>query len=159
MLAIETIRSALLTSIFGRRIGMTPDEYLGGQKDIIKPVLDLTTASTGTAIPPFGYVNITASSLGTSAAGGTFLLSNPKPGVGVTIFNVNADSSAGSPGCTAMMLIRPSTAFVIKSTDGTTLTTVNLTVGSAITLFGQSSGIVTAINRTSLAGTPMNGTT
>ena len=156
---VENLRSSLLTSIFGRRLGLTPNEFLAGSKDVQVQVLELTTASTATAIPNFGLVTITASSLGTSAAGGTFLLSNPEQGVSVTIQNINADSSAASPGCTAMTFIRPSTAFVIKSSEGSTMTTVNLAAGCAVTLTGLTTGVIGVTNRVTLAGVIVNGTT
>jgi hypothetical protein len=122
-------------------------------------VSDLTSASTATAIPAFGYVNVTGTSLATSAAGGTFLLSNPVPGVEVTICNINAATSAASPGSTAMTFIRPSTAFVMYSSEGTTETTINLAPGSAVVLAGLSTGAYQVKGRTTLAGVIINGTT
>ena len=57
MQKLEDIRSSLITSIFGRRAGLDSDEFWAGPKDIRKQVLDLTTASTGTAIPNHGFVD------------------------------------------------------------------------------------------------------
>lgn len=157
--SLNAARNAMITSVFGRRLGLDVGEYLVGAYDIRRTVTDLTSASTATAVPNQGITNIVGTSLMTSAAGGCFLLSNPLPGVSYTVFNVNAATSAASPGSTALMLIRPTTAFVLQSSDGTTLTTINLTPGSAITITGLSTGIAVATGRTSLAGTPMNGTT
>lgn len=157
--SLGTLGRSIMTSIFGSRLGLDSAGYLAGPPDIRKAVTDLTSASTATAIPANGVTNITGTSLMTSGAGGCFLLSNPVPGVSYTVFNVNADTTAASPGSTALMLIRPSTAFVLKSTDGTTLTTINLTPGSAVTVTGISTGVAVVTGRTSLAGTPMNGTT
>lgn len=157
-LLIETIRSSILDSIKGRKIGLNPAGYLAGPQDIVRQVTDLTSGSTATAIPAYGAVNVAASSLATSAAGGTFLLSNPVPGVGVVISNV-ATSQAATGGSTAMTFIRPSTAFYMQSTEGSTMTTLNLTWGSAVELFGLSTALYLVKSRTSLAGSPMNGTT
>lgn len=157
--SLDTLKSKINTSLFGRRLGLDSADYLVGPPDIKRQVTDLTSASTATAIPAHGIVNITGSSLMTSAAGGTFLLSNPVPGVEVTICNLNADTSAGSPGSTAMTLIRPSTAFLIGSSEGTTETTINIAAGAAVTIIGLSTARYHVKNRTTLAGVIVNGTT
>jgi hypothetical protein len=157
--SLETLKNRIKTSLFGRRLGLDNDDYLVGPPDIKREVTDLTSGSTATAIPARGIVNVTGSSLATSGAGGTFLLSNPVPGVEVTICNLNADTSAASPGSTAMTFIRPSTAFLIRSSEGTTETTINLAVGAAVTLVGLSTGYYQVKNRTTLAGVIINGTT
>lgn len=154
---LTNLRDKILTSVLGRRLGVDKDEYLVGQLDIKAIVTDLTSASTATAIPPYGVTNITGTSLLTSAQ--TFLLSNPVPGVACTIVNINAATSAASPGSTAMTMIRPSTAFVINSSEGTTETSINLAAGAAITLMGLTTALYHVINRTTLAGTIISGTT
>jgi hypothetical protein len=95
----------------------------------------------------------------TSAAGGAFLLSNPVPGAEVTVVNINADTSAASPGSTAMTLLRPSTAFYIRSSEGTTITTVNIAAGAAVVLAALSTAYYHIKSRTTLAGVIANGTT
>jgi len=158
-LSIETLRNSIITSLFGRRLGLDVAGYLVGAYDNRLPVTDLTSASTATAIPPYGITNITGTSLATSAAGGAFLLSNPVPGVETVICNLNANTSAASPGSTAMQLIRPSTAFYLISSEGSTETTINITPGSAVTLAGLSTSAYAVIGRTTLAGVVINGTT
>lgn len=158
-LTLGSISNSILTSIFGRRLGLDSLGYLAGPPDIRRTVNDLTSASTATAIPNQGLTNIVATSLATSAAGGGFLLSNPVPGVSFTVANVNANSSAASPGSTALTLLRPSTAFSILSSEGSTETTINLTPGSAVTLTGLSTALYQVVNRTTLAGVVINGTT
>ncbi len=155
--SLETLRGRILTSLFGRRLGLDKDEYLVGPYDMKAVVTDLTSASTGTAIPAYGVTNITGTSLLTSAQ--TYLLSNPVPGVACTICNLNANTSAASPGSTAMTMVRPSTAFYINTTDGSTVTTLNITPGSAVTLMGLSTALYQIVGRTSLAGVIANGTT
>lgn len=156
-LSLTTLRNTILTSLHGRRLGLGANDFLQGQKDLKRVVTDMTSASTGTAIPNHGYVGITGSSALTSAQ--TFLLSNPEPGVEVTIANLNANSSAASPGSTALTMIRPSTEFYIRSSEGSTGTTINLTPGCAVTLAGLSTDLYQVVQRITLAGTIINGTT
>jgi hypothetical protein len=155
--SLETLRSNIMTSLFGRRLGMDKDECLVGQKAIKLAVTDLTSASTATAIPNYGAVNIMATTLATSAAGGAFVLSNPIPGVSVRI--ANGPTQATSAGSSAIQLVRPSTGVYIQSSDGSTMTTVNLGVGGYVELLGLSSGVYSVVGRNSLAGTMLNGTT
>lgn len=158
-LSLNSIRNSMITSVFGRRLGLDKDEYLAGVLDVRRIVTDLTSASTATAIPNNGLVTFTGTSLATSGAGGGFLMSNPVAGVDVTIFNINAATSAASPGSTAFTMLRPTTAFVIQSSEGTTETTINLAAGCAVTLTGVSSGIYAVKSRVTLAGVIVNGTT
>ncbi len=158
--SLATLGNSIITSLFGRRLGLDKDGFLVGFLDNKKVVTDLTTASTATAIPNNGIVQFTGTSLGTSAAGGTFVLGLPVPGVSVTVTNVNPVTSAASPGCTAFFMIRPSTAFTIMTTGGTTMTTVQVIPGASVTL----TGLTTALYQfTSMTGTSaavlLNGTT
>lgn len=155
--SLETLRSNNITSLWGRRLGLQFDETIAGAKDIKKAVQDLTSASTGTALNAYGYVRVTGTSLLTSAQ--AFLLPLPIPGIDLTLQNTNADTSAASPGSTALTFIRPSTSFVIMSSEGTTNTTINLTPGSVVTLSGLSTGVYAVKGRTTLAGVIINGTT
>lgn len=155
---LETIRNRASDSVKGRKLGIDlADQTLIGPKDIKKAVQDLTSASTATAMNNYGYVNVTGTSLLTSAV--TFLLPLPIPGVELNITNINADTSAASPGSTALTFIRPSTAFVIKTSEGSTMTTINLAVGASVTLLGLSTNVWGVKTRTTLAGVIINGTT
>lgn len=154
---LETLRSSIIDSIKGRKLGLDLNGYVVGVPDVKRQVTDLTSASTGTSIPAYGFVGITGTSLLTSAQ--AYLLSNPVPGVEVTIANLNADSSAASPGSTALTMMRPSTAFVIKSSEGTTMTTINLAVGNVVKLLGLSTGVYQVSARSGTAGVIVNGTT
>lgn len=156
-LSIDTMRDLIRTSLFGRRFGIDQDEFLVGQNGIKLVIADLTSASTATAIPASGYVTITGTSLLTSAQ--TFLLTNPIAGAQVNITNLNANSSVGSPGSTALTMIRPSTAFVIRSSEGSTGTTINLTPGQSIVLVGLSTALYQVFGRGTLAQAVINGTT
>lgn len=161
MQLLETLRNNNVRHIDGRNLGIQYDETLAGVKDIKRAVQDLTSASSATTLINYGLVNVTASSLATTvaAAGGTFVLGLPIPGVDVTLANINADTSAGSPGSTAVSFIRPSTAFVIKSSEGSTMTSIFLAQGCCVTLSGLTTGIYLVKGRNSSAGIIVNGTT
>src|SRR5687768_11024474 len=116
--SLETLRGSAITSIHGRRMGLDKDETIVGPKDLKRVVQDLTSASTGTALNNYGVVNIAGTSLLTSAQ--VFLLSNPIPGVPVVINNVRSNSTGGSSGSTALAIVRPSTAFYIRSSETST---------------------------------------
>lgn len=57
---LENIRALIRTSLHGRRIGLTAlnDDYLGGPKEFIRTVQNATSATTGTAINPYGLVTV-----------------------------------------------------------------------------------------------------
>lgn len=133
------LRDQVMTSIYGRRLGLDTNEMVVGPKDVRRPVVDLTSASTGTAIANYGVVNIAGTSLLTS--GQLFLLSNPVPGASVTINNVRLNTTSGTTGCTSMALVRPSTAFYIQSTDFSTSTSIILCEGGTVTLTGVSTAL------------------
>ena len=156
---LETIRNSIITSIFGRRLGLDNNSFLSGPKDIKHVVTDLTSASTATAIPNHGVTNVTATSLATSAAGGVFAIDYPQPGVVTTICNVNANTSAGSPGSTAMTFVRRDTTFNIVSSEYSTGVAINLATGCAIQLTGLSTALYQVTARGTLAGSIITATT
>lgn len=131
--SLETIRSSLLTSIFGRRMGLTPDEYLGGIKAAKLAVQDLSSASAATLVNAYGHVVARISGSITTATQPAFTIPNPVPGTDLTL-NYAQTSQAATAGSTALAFIRTSTAFYIQSTDGSTGVAVLLTQGSACTL-------------------------
>lgn len=134
--SLQTLRDKIITSIHGRRLGLDNDETLVGPKALKQAVQDLTSASTATALNAYGIVNITGTSLLTS--GQVFLLSNPIPGVAVTINNVRSNSTGGSSGCTALAIDRPSTAFYIRSSEASTGVALLMNEAASITLMGVS---------------------
>lgn len=141
--SLETLRSNNLTPIYGRRLGLQLDETLAGPKDLKLAVQDLTSASTGTALNNYGIVNIAGTSLLTSAQ--VFLLSNPIPGIPVVINNVRSNATAGSSGSTALAIMRPSTAFYIRSSEVSTGVAMLIDQGGSITLMGVSTDAYQAI--------------
>lgn len=134
--SLETLRSNQITPIFGRRLGLQQDETLSGPKALKKVVQDLTSASTATAVNNYGTVVARISGSMTTATA-NFLLSNPIPGVDVEICYAQT-SQAATAGSTGIAFSRPTTAFYIQSTDGSTGVAVLLTYGSMCTLRGVS---------------------
>ena len=118
---------------------------------------------TVTGIFNVGYfdfdANVIATSLATSAAGGVFAIDYPQPGVVTTICNVNANTSAGSPGSTAMTFVRRDTTFNIVSSEYSTGVAINLATGCAIQLTGLSTALYQVTARGTLAGSIITATT
>jgi len=78
---LEGLRSQLLTTIFGRRFGLDPNDYAAGAKGFREPVQTASSATTGTSIAFGGSVN-----LGTATAASSWSLAAPVPGVSMTLF-------------------------------------------------------------------------
>lgn len=135
--SLETLRSAQVTTIYGRRLGLQLDETLTGPKDIKRAVQDLTSASTATAVNNYGVVVARITGVATTAAGGVFILSNPIPGVAVDICYANT-SQAATAGSTAIAFLRGSTAFYIQTSLGSTQVALLLAQGNAARLLGMS---------------------
>lgn len=154
---LETLRNSIQTSVFGRRLGLNPTEYLVGPRDLQRQVIDLSSASTATVIPAFGIVHLLLTTAATSAAGGGFILSTPVPGVSVKI--VNDYTSTGALGSTAATLLRPSNAVAIQSSEGTTMTTIVMSSQGMVELTGLSSAIYQITSRTLTSMVSANGTT
>ena len=134
--SLETLRNNIVTHIYGRRLGLAQDETLIGSKDIKRAVQDLTSASTATAANNYGLVVARISGSMTTATA-NFLLSNPIPGVAVDI--VYAGTSQGATaGSTGIAFSRPTTAFYIQSSVGTTGVAVLIANGGSARLLGIS---------------------
>lgn len=102
--SLETLRSNILTSIFGRRLGLDPNEFMVGPKDIRLATQTLTSATTGTNAVNYGITGFnvttasasTASSVGTTEVGRSFLLDPPSEGVSKILYNANSTGSTAS---------------------------------------------------------------
>jgi len=157
-LSIEQLKNRIITSIHGRRIGFDENDYLVGPKDLRKNIVDYTSGSTGTTVLPYGVHSFQLTTLSTQ----DFLLSNPVPGVAVTIV---AQMSGATNLSSNWNLKRPSTAFYIESSEGSTLTTINMSSRSFVTLMGISTDRYQVISRTPATtgstgiGPQLNGTT
>ena len=134
--SLETLRNNNITSLWGRRLGIQLDETISGAKAFKEVVQDLTSGSTGTAVNNYGTVVARISGSMTTATA-NFLLSNPIPGVDVNLCYAQT-SQAATAGSTGIAFSRPTTAFYIQSSDGSTGVAVLLTFGSMCTLRGVS---------------------
>ena len=105
--SLTTLRNNILTSIHGRRLGLDPNQFLQGPKDIRKQTqfigssTNSSASSTGTEIDNYGYTALavatqaasTGSSYGTTEVGGTFALAAPAEGVEKLIFTASQHST------------------------------------------------------------------
>lgn len=132
--SLETLRSGILTSLYGRRAGLDKDETLVGVKDVKKAIQDLTTATTGTAVPAHGVSRQTAT--GSSQGPTQHLLDAPIPGVSKIL--ALDSSSTGSH----QFLTTAAGAAVRNTTAGTTSGVINL-LGPAS--FVELIGVTTAL--------------
>lgn len=116
--ALETLRSAILTSIFGRRLGFDINGYLVGSPDVRHVVEDINTGSTGTTLRPDGLARVITS--GSSQGPVQINLPAPIPGVRKTL--VMDTTSTGSH----QFLSTPNGASILAGSDGTTKSLINL---------------------------------
>lgn len=150
---LEQLRNSILTSIFGRRLGFKSGEFLVGPKDIVKGIQSLTSGSTGTAVTNYGITILdvttaaatTASSIGTTELGCSFVMDAPEPGVGKTVYKASATGGSTMP--IALEFGSGVTAF--SSSFGSTYTGALLNaVGQQITLMGVTTAkwLITAMS-------------
>lgn len=105
MSSLTTLRNSILTSIYGRRLGLNKNEFVVGTKDLAKATQDIgtgtTASSTGTEILNYGITSLavataaatTGSSYGTTEVAGVFALAAPEPGVEKTIYTASSHST------------------------------------------------------------------
>lgn len=101
---LEQIKSKILTSIHGRRLGLANGEYLCGPKDVLRPVTNATSDTTGTAILPYGYHTVV------TTTDDTWTLTDP-PFAGIEV-SIGTNSTS-----TGTHTISPAAA-TITSTNG-----------------------------------------
>lgn len=91
---LETLRNRIVTSLYGRRLGLDKDEFIQGPKALRKANQTLTSGTTGTAIPNYGITGFsvtsgsasTASSVGTTEVGLSWAMDAPAEGVRKTLY-------------------------------------------------------------------------
>lgn len=120
--SLETLRSSLLTSIFGRRLGLDPQDYLAGPKSLREQVQDVNTGSSATAIPAHGVTRVTCS--GSTQGPVQYLLDAPAVGVHKIIM-LGGTAGATSTGSYQFLSTAAGAAFLIASL-GTTAGVLNL---------------------------------
>lgn len=157
---LEQIRNSNLTSLYGRRLGVTQksgantqlDEYIGGPKDLVRRVQSITT-TVPTTVNADGMVAI--SGLGSSQGPVQHNLPIPVPGVELQISL--ACTSTGS----MQFLSTPNGASIVADTAGTTVGVVNLVgPGGGIVLFAASTTVwlVTGRSGSTAGGIPLYST-
>lgn len=99
------LQNSILTSIYGRRLGLNQNEFLVGPKGMAVATQDIgtgtTESSTGTEIMNHGITSLavataaatTGSSYGTTELAGTFALAAPEPGVEKIIYTATSHST------------------------------------------------------------------
>lgn len=127
--SLETLRSSKIKSIYGRELGIDKDGYLVGAPQLKEVVEDITTASTGTTPAAYGIAQVLTS----GSSQGPVQINLPAPVVGVRKRLLMVSTSTGSH----QFLSTPAGASIIKSSDGSTGSLVNLLgPGAAVTLVG-----------------------
>lgn len=154
--SLETLRSSNITSLFGRRAGLQSDETLAGIKDVKRVVQDLTSASTGTTLNNYGIVNISGTSLLTSAQ--VFLLPAPIAGVEVTINNQRLNTTAGTSGSTVISIDRSTATHQIASSEASSGVAIQLNEAASVTLKGITSTLYQLTARSGVGVTVLGAT-
>jgi hypothetical protein len=140
---LETIRNAALTSIYGRRLGITPADNIAGFKAVQTAVQDLTTAAT--TVNGYGTSRVIAT--GSSQGPVQYTLPAPIPGTD-TVLCLNTTSTGSY-----QFLSTANGASILAASDGTTKSLVNLIgQGGAVTLRAMTTAIWQVIASVSTGG-------
>lgn len=126
---LTQIRNRMLTSIYGRRLGLNQADFLGGVKGLIKAIQVIepssalsTVSTTGTEINNYGMTSLavateaatTGSSYGSTEVGGQFGMAAPEPGIEKIIYTATNHST-----------------MLITVNFGTGVTGINTSAGSS----------------------------
>lgn len=140
---LETIRNGIMTSIHGRRLGLTQAEMITGPKSMQLQVEDLTTVAT--TVAGYGYSRVIAT--GSSQGPVQYTLPAPIPGVQTTLM-INSTSTGSY-----QFLSTAAGASIKAASDATTKALVNLIgQGGSVTLVGVTTSIWQVIAYTSTGG-------
>lgn len=140
---LQQLRNSILTSVYGRRLGLDANEFLVGPKDHLRPIQSLTSGSSATQVTNYGLTQLdvttgaasTASSIGTTETGCSWQMAAPVAGVEKILTKVSA--TAGSTMPCIVELSTGATVTAIDTTLGTTFTGINLQgVGAYVRLLG-----------------------
>ena len=141
---LQELRNSILTSVHGRRLGFTSDEFLVGQKDALRPFQSLTSGSTGTEVTNYGVTVLdvttgaasTASSIGTTEVGCSWNMAAPVAGVEKILTKTSATGGSTMP--VVVEFSDDVSVTGVDTTLGTTFTGVNLQgVGAYVRLLGM----------------------
>lgn len=129
-LTITTIRNSIITSLYGRRLGLDTNERLIGARGTVTEIEDITTVATTLSL--YGISRLTA----TGSTQGPTQHNLPAPIAGVEKTVLMLTTSTGSQ----QLLSTPNGAGVHISSLGSTGGVVNfIGPGGCITLIGISS--------------------
>lgn len=160
-LSLTTIRNSILTSVYGRRLGLKPSvasdansEVLIGPNGLMVPITDATSDTTGTPITGYGITTVDTST------DDTWLLNAPIPGVMKYIFTGPTTSTG------IRTIKRADATFAINTSASSTGTTIVAQAGNLmLALLGLTSTAYVVVSRptgfSSAGSTEMaiNGTT
>jgi hypothetical protein len=131
MPTLENLRNSILTSIYGRRLGLDANECLVGPKALTQAVVtSLTSDSSGSTINAYGITAINATTLSTMVLN----LPNPIPGVGLTViqgYGQNASTVVSSA-----TYLKCQSSQTINSSLGSTYAIVLVSSRAAVELVG-----------------------
>jgi hypothetical protein len=140
---LETLRSAINTSVFGRRLGLTQDDYLVGFKSPQLQVEDLST--TPTTLAAYGHSRVTVT--GSSQGPVQHFLPVPVPGV-IKTLSIDTTSTASH-----QFLSTANGASILAASDGTTKSLINFVgQGGSAVLIAVSSAIWRVLAQASTGG-------
>lgn len=136
---LEELRSSIIDSIKGRKLGIDKSGDLVGFRAARHAVTAATSLTTGTNIPAYGHTTIACASAAT-----VFTLDAPIPGVFKTFTNI----STGGPKVTVA-------SGGIRTVLGTTATFALFTAsssGQTCILFGESTALYVNLTSTGSTG-------
>jgi len=141
---LETIRNNILTSIYGRRLGLDQADYLGGFKAHRGVVQDIQSTTPNTAVLPYGHTrNLTS---GSSQGPVQHTLDYPVPGVMKTL-------SLDSTSTGSQQYLVPAGVSIKAASDGTTKAVINFVgQGGSAVLIGETTDIYRVLAQASTGG-------
>lgn len=151
--SIETLRNDIVTSVYGRRLGLDSVGRLIGHEGLRIPEVDATSDTTGVNITGHGWTNVD------TTTDDTWLLAAPVKGAFKYIYT-------GSTSTGIRTIVRADATFAIRTSGNSTGTTIVAQGGGLLLkLFGLTSAIYAVVGRptgfSSACSTEMaiNGTT
>lgn len=132
---LDALRNEIVTSIWGRRIGLDKDGFVIGQTDYRLPVTNATSDTTGTVIPGYGWTSVD------TTTNDTWLLGPPVVGAFKYLYT-------GSTSTGIRTVTRNAATFAIRSSaNSTAVGFIAQGGGLLLTLFGVSSAIYGVVSR------------
>ncbi len=141
--SLQQIRNTIITSIFGRQIGLDVNGYLVGPPEMRLAIEDLTTVPT--TVIGYGLSRVTAT--GSTQGPVQYFLPAPIPGVRKYL-SITTTSTASF-----QFLSTANGASILAASDATTKAVVNIVgQGGAVELIGITTAIWQVINFVSTGG-------